>query len=112
MNDKIGRNAMTLTAGDAITISRPRGLRFASCHGVLWLTIDGERDDVVLQPGESMVARTDAAIVVSALRDEAVLRIRKAPSHQPEGPSRTAGLRAQWHRLVASGRHALEGMQL
>jgi hypothetical protein len=111
MNDKIGRNTMTLAAGDVVTLFRPRGLRFASCRGVLWLTIDGERDDVILQPGESMVARGNAAIVVSALHDEAVLRIRKAPSRRHAAWSPTAALRTQLQRLVAGGRQALAGMQ-
>jgi len=112
MNDKIGRYAITLTAGDAITVSRPRGLRLASCRGVLWLTIDGERDDVILQPGESMVACKRAAIVVSALQGEAVLRIRKVPPRQQAAPAPIAALRAQWQRLLANSRHVLEGTQL
>ncbi len=56
-----------------------RGLRVLGRRGAAWLTIDGERRDVVLNPGEAFVVDTDRDVVISALVGPVEVAVRAAP---------------------------------
>ncbi len=58
--------------------ARP-GRRVECLHGSLWLTIDGDRRDIVLEPGQGFtLERRDAGVIVSALDSSAFLVLDEA----------------------------------
>jgi hypothetical protein len=50
--------------------------RLEVTQGFVWLTIDGDRNDVVLAAGESMLIDTRDVVTVSAIRGAAALKVR------------------------------------
>ena len=50
--------------------------RLEVTQGFVWVTIDGDRNDVVLGAGESFLVDSRAAVTVSAIRGAASLRVR------------------------------------
>ena len=58
----------------------------------MWITQDGNPQDLVIQPGEVFTADSNAALLVYALQDNSLLAIRGASTVQV--PSR-------WHWLTS-----------
>ena|SRR5581483_8347306 len=56
---------------EAITLPDVRGATLRVTRGVLWLTQDGDRNDVVLRAGDNFVVEKDGNTVVEA-QDDAV----------------------------------------
>ena len=56
-----------------LRFEHPRGLCLRAEQGALWVTIDGEPDDITIEAGASRTFDRDAAVLVGAFRDEAVL---------------------------------------
>ena len=50
--------------------------RLEVTQGHVWVTIDGDRNDIVLSAGESLLIDSRDAVMVSALRGAASLRLR------------------------------------
>ena len=50
--------------------------RLEVTQGHVWVTIDGDRNDVVLAAGESLLIDTRDVVTVSAIRGAASLRVR------------------------------------
>jgi len=50
--------------------------RLEVTQGYVWMTIDGDRNDVVLGPGESFLVDSRDVVTVSALRGAASLKVR------------------------------------
>jgi hypothetical protein len=50
--------------------------RLEVTQGYVWVTIDGERNDVVLASGESLLIDSGDVVTVSALRGPASLKVR------------------------------------
>jgi hypothetical protein len=48
-------------------LGRLRGYRIACLAGTAWLTLDGDRRDIVLRPGESFLVDADAQVLACAL---------------------------------------------
>ena len=57
-------------------LRRARGVRLVAIHGTAWLTIDGERRDVVLNAGDAFAIETDADVVITALAGPVDLALR------------------------------------
>jgi Protein of unknown function (DUF2917) len=57
--------------------------------GTLWVTIDGDPQDIVLEAGEARCFDAPAALLVHAIAGDATLRVR------PLAPARRRGL-ADW----------------
>lgn len=53
----------------------PGPLRVQSDRGVLWITMDGEPDDIVLSPGDSVRITNSARVIVHALGGAAQARV-------------------------------------
>jgi hypothetical protein len=56
-----------------LSLSAP--LRVQSEQGVLWVTVDGEPEDILLAPGESVHIASRARVIVHALGDAATTRL-------------------------------------
>jgi hypothetical protein len=50
--------------------------RLEVTNGFVWVTVEGDRGDVVLGPGESYVVDSAEAVTVSALRGAAAVKVR------------------------------------
>jgi hypothetical protein len=58
---------------DVLRLGDAYGLQLASAGGTLWVTVDGDRRDIVLQPGETVTIASHADTVVSPLFGSALL---------------------------------------
>jgi hypothetical protein len=67
----LDRAAITVRKTDVFHVGRARGQRIESVLGRLWVTIDGDPRDIVLDPGEGFCVDRDADVRVSALRADA-----------------------------------------
>ena len=56
-----------------ISLQRPRGICLRAERGTLWITVDGEPDDIELAPGQSRVFDGRARVIVGSLGGDAVL---------------------------------------
>lgn len=87
---------------DFLHFRRPPVLRLQAEAGTLWVTVDGEPDDIQIEAGESRVLDGHAPITVGTLGGDAVLSA--TALSQPEG---TRGwwleLGAWLHLPVSSG---------
>ena len=60
---------ISLTAREAITLPHVGGATLRVTQGVLWLTEENDRHDVVLQPGDNWLVESDGNTVVEAQND-------------------------------------------
>lgn len=78
-----------LARGALHRIEDGRGLAVQCLSGRLWLTQEGERRDVVLEPGELAPIERDGLSIVAALRDSSFVLLVADP-HAVHGPAGTA----------------------
>lgn len=73
-------------------IPDPAGLRLRCAEGCLWVTLDGETADIVLEPGQSVeiTSRRRALIYALAPSRLDVVRIADASSHAASRRAPTA----------------------
>lgn len=85
MNVPVGMSAIEVGAGECLRIDSPKGLQLRTRRGTVWITVDGDPRDFVLEPGESLTIALDAPALVSALHGDAVieaLRLPQAVTHR------------------------------
>lgn len=70
------RDPLPLRRNDVLRLGDAHGLRLVSAGGTLWVTIDGDLQDYVLGPGDSLQIRSHADTLVSALTAPALLAFR------------------------------------
>lgn len=83
-----------LRPDDFLHFRHPPRLRLKAESGTLWVTVDGEPDDIQIEAGESRELEVQAPITVGTLGGEAVL---SASALQHDG----AGARGWWLQLGA-----------
>ena len=59
----------------SLSLRRPQGLCVRAERGSLWLTVDGELDDIELAPGASRVFDGTATVVIGTLGGDAVASV-------------------------------------
>ncbi|HEX6722213.1 MAG TPA: DUF2917 domain-containing protein [Burkholderiaceae bacterium] len=66
-----------LAVGDqrGLRLNAARGTLLRAVKGTLWVTIDNDPRDIVLDPGESFTVDSDAPLFVMALGDKATLDV-------------------------------------
>lgn len=64
--------AQSLPKGATLVLRRPLGCTVECERGSLWITFDGEPDDIVLDAGERHVAERRSRMLVHALDDSAL----------------------------------------
>jgi hypothetical protein len=95
-----------LTSPVPLRLQSARGTRVRSLAGTLWVTVDGNDTDHVLQRGESWLVDSDAPVLVAPLQGTATVGL----SDQPEPAARPAVrqigrlLHALWPARGAQGR--------
>lgn len=66
----LNRAAIAVRKTEVIRLRTARGQRIESVLGRLWVTIDGDPRDIVLDPGEGFSIDRDDDVLVSALRSD------------------------------------------
>lgn len=61
---------------DVLYLGDAHGWNLASAGGTLWVTIDGDLHDYVLEPGDTLRIESHAGTLVSALLAPALLVVR------------------------------------
>jgi len=85
-----------------LRLNAARGTLLRGVKGTLWVTIDNDPRDVVLDPGESFVVDSDEPLFVMALGDKATLDVcTDALAREPRTPPRRAWLAGLWSRRPA-----------
>lgn len=74
----IPHTRLILQRGQTSRLSEARAARLCSAQGTLWITIDHDARDIVLEPGQCFVVPNDRGVTVSALTPDAVLDLRLA----------------------------------
>jgi hypothetical protein len=97
MNIRLRTAPICLPQGQAALLDDARGARVHCRAGSVWVTQEGDRRDIVLEPGESTVIERDGMAVVSALRD-ASIDVQPVRADADAG-ARTVG-RSGWRSLL------------
>ncbi|WP_284619028.1 DUF2917 domain-containing protein [Aquabacterium humicola] len=71
--------AMRLQSSDLIALDLQAGDRLRSDAGTLWITVDGEPDDLMLQAGDVHTVAADSRLNVSALRSASLVVLGRGP---------------------------------
>ena len=71
---------VTLSRDRFLRIVRPLGVRVHAERGTVWVTIDGEADDLLLEAGESREFGASAPMLVGALGAQAVATLSRRPA--------------------------------
>jgi hypothetical protein len=85
---------ISLASREAITLPDVKGATLRVTRGIVWLTQENDRKDVVLRPGDNWVIEADGDTVVEA-QDNAMLCVvgrRAARLRLPARSRRSAGL--------------------
>ena len=72
--------ARALVKGAIRRVHTPHGRRVECLSGVLWVTQDGDRRDVVLEPGESFDFDREGDALLSAFADSRYLLLEACPT--------------------------------
>ena len=94
------RAQLNLADDEVARLDDAFGSRLEVACGFVWITVDGDRGDIVLGAGESYVVGP-APVIVSAIRGAAAVRV-----HAPGGASQ--GRRVDAATAVASGPSRLQ----
>ena len=99
---------LAIAARRGLRLKAARGATLRAVQGTLWVTIDNDVRDIVLDPGESFVVDSNRPLVVMPLGECATVDVRSAV---PAGarPPRGAGswLAALWPRRGTVAQTAL-----
>jgi len=87
---------LAVAARRGLRLKDARGTRLRAVQGTLWVTIDNDLRDIVLEPGESFVVDSNQPLVVMPLGDCATVDVKSAAQ---AGARRShSWLRALWPR--------------
>jgi hypothetical protein len=85
-----------LAARRGLRLKDARGAKLRAVQGTLWVTIDNDLRDIVLDPGESFVVDSDQPLVVMPLGECATVDLKSPRSASDSAP--TSWLQALWPR--------------
>jgi hypothetical protein len=101
---------LAIAAHRGLRLKDARGARLRAVQGTLWVTIDNDLRDIVLDPGESFVVDSDQPLVVMPLGECATVDVKSAA--QPSSSRPSGWLHALWPRRAAGGvAQAMRGVQ-
>ncbi|MBL8278193.1 MAG: DUF2917 domain-containing protein [Pelomonas sp.] len=79
----VPRTHLLLQRGQTSRLPDARATHLCSAAGTLWITVDHDPRDIVLEPGQCFVVPSDEMVTISALSGPAVLDLRPATAEQP-----------------------------
>jgi len=87
---------LAIAARRGLRLKDARGARLRAVEGTLWVTIDNDLRDIVLDPGESFVVDSNRPLVVMPLGECATVDVKSA-APTSDRPS-SSWLHALWPR--------------
>ena len=72
--------ARRLRRDQFVRFAHPKRLCVRAEHGVLWITIDGDPNDIELRPGESAIFDGPDRVLVGAIDQDAVMTATPLPT--------------------------------
>lgn len=79
----IPHTRLVLQRGQTSRLPQARAAHLCSAEGTLWITVDRDVKDIVLEPGQCFIVPGDQGVTVSALSPRAVLDLRPAVEVRP-----------------------------
>lgn len=73
MNNDLLHGATAIGKGRIRRVAAPIGRRVECVSGVLWVTQDGDRRDIILEPGDAFDFDRADGVLISALQDSRYL---------------------------------------
>jgi len=89
---------LALAARRGLRLKGARGAKLRAVQGTLWVTIDNDLRDIVLDPGESFVVDSDRPLVVMPLGECATVDVKSAA--QANAGALSSLLHALWPRRL------------
>lgn len=83
-----------LAARRGLRLKDARGAKLRAVQGTLWVTIDNDLRDIVLDPGETFVVDSNSPLIVMPLGECATVDVKSAAPL--DGPRADSWLRALW----------------
>jgi len=77
------RAQLNLADDEVARLHDARDSRLEVTQGFVWVTVDGDRNDVVLAAGESFLVDSRDVVTVSAIRGPAALKVRADAGAHP-----------------------------
>jgi hypothetical protein len=68
MNLQMNAPILALETGQVVTLDDAAGIRISTQCGVVWVTEEGDRDDHIVGPGETLVVERGGRTLVQALQ--------------------------------------------
>ena len=93
---------LAVAAHRSLRLNAARGARLRAVQGTLWVTIDNDPRDIVLEPGESFTVESDRPLVVMPLGACATLDVKSAASPPASRARLGSWLLALWPTAVAA----------
>lgn len=78
MNNDLLLGASRIGKGHVRRVAAPIGRRVECLSGVLWVTQDGDRRDIILEAGDAFDFDRAEGVLISALRDSSYLLLESA----------------------------------
>lgn len=91
---------LRLSRSHFVRLAQPGGWQVRTRRGTLWITIDGEPEDIELETGESYTFPAGAPALLGSLGGDAVVTLRRCAEAPASGPG------AWWQRLAHRARAA------
>jgi hypothetical protein len=66
---------LPMRGGQTARLRDALNTRLTSLRGVAWITVDGDRRDIVLEPGDTFVVDSDQQVLVHALHSQQPLEL-------------------------------------
>ncbi|MET0383092.1 MAG: DUF2917 domain-containing protein [Burkholderiaceae bacterium] len=94
------RAQLNLADDEVARLRDASGHRLEVVDGFAWITIDGDRVDVVLGAGQSWVAGSAGVVTISALRGPAAVRVHADAGASPGGGVGAAARPGRLRRMM------------
>lgn len=78
MHVELDRPAINLDRNEIAAFEDARGARILCTFGALWITLDDDRRDIVLETGESFDVDRDARVLVMATQPSSLVVLQPA----------------------------------
>lgn len=94
MRVPVGVSAIGVGAGECMRLEAAPGVQLRARSGTLWITVDGDLRDFVLEAGQRLTLDSDATVLISALHGAATVEALRLPQ---------TAAHARWQHAAPAG---------
>ena len=94
MRIPVGVSAISVGADECLRLEAARGVQLRTRSGTLWITVDGDVRDFVIEAGQRLNLDSDATVLISAVQGAAVVEALRLPRTAAQTPWQHAMLLA------------------